>query len=67
MTWRLWGLLGIRNAVKLELNSLGTSEARARYREALVEYLSARLDQLDEDSQRRLKIQPAARAGHQAP
>ncbi|PHX52796.1 histidinol dehydrogenase [Pseudomonas syringae pv. syringae] len=58
MTWRLWGLLGIRNAVKLELNSLGTSEARARYREALVEYLSARLDQLDEDSQRRLKTNP---------
>ncbi|WP_323163428.1 histidine--tRNA ligase, partial [Pseudomonas viridiflava] len=58
MTWRLWGMLGIRNAVKLELNSLGTSEARARYREALVEFLSARLDQLDEDSQRRLKTNP---------
>ena len=35
LTWRLWGLLGIQDAVKLELNSLGTSEARARYREAL--------------------------------
>src|SRR5476649_3002489 len=54
LTWRLWGQLGIRNAVKLELNSLGTSEARARYRDALVEFLSARLDELDEDSQRRL-------------
>ena len=58
MTWRLWGLLGLRNAVTLELNSLGTSEARANYREALVEFLSARLDQLDEDSKRRLSSNP---------
>ena len=58
MTWRLWGLLGIRNAVTLELNSLGTSEARANYREALVEFLSARLDQQDEDSKRRLSSNP---------
>jgi len=58
LTWRLWGLLGLRDAVTLELNSLGTSEARARYRDALVEFLSARLDQLDEDSQRRLKSNP---------
>ncbi len=58
MTWRLWGLLGIRSAVTLELNSLGTSEARADYREALVEFLSARLDLLDEDSKRRLSTNP---------
>ncbi|WP_307987451.1 histidine--tRNA ligase [uncultured Pseudomonas sp.] len=58
LTWRLWGELGIRDAVKLELNSLGTSEARARYRAALVEYLSSRLSELDEDSQRRLKSNP---------
>ena len=58
LTWRLWGLLGLRDAVKLELNSLGTSEARASYREALVEYLSARLDLLDEDSKRRLSTNP---------
>jgi len=58
LTWRLWGLLGLREAVTLELNSLGSSEARARYREALVEYLSARFEQLDEDSQRRLSSNP---------
>ncbi len=51
-------IAGIRDAVKLELNSLGTSEARGRYRDALVEFLSAHLDQLDEDSQRRLKTNP---------
>ncbi|MGH6959652.1 MAG: histidine--tRNA ligase, partial [Dongiaceae bacterium] len=58
LTWRLWGLLGIRDAVTLELNSLGSAEARARYREALVGYLSARLERLDEDSQRRLATNP---------
>jgi histidyl-tRNA synthetase len=58
LTWRLWAALGIRDAVKLELNSLGTSESRGRYREALVEFLTARIDQLDEDSQRRLKTNP---------
>ena len=58
LTWRLWGALGIRDAVTLELNSLGTSEARARYRDALVAFLSERLEQLDEDSQRRLNTNP---------
>ena len=58
MTWRLWQLLGIREAVTLELNSLGTSAARAVYRDALVEYLSARAEQLDEDSRRRLNSNP---------
>lgn len=58
LTWRLWGVLGIRDAVQLELNSLGSSEDRARYREALVDYLSARFEQLDEDSQRRLHSNP---------
>jgi histidyl-tRNA synthetase len=58
MTWRLWGALGIRDAVKLEINSLGTSEARGRYREALVAFLTQHLDVLDEDSQRRLKTNP---------
>ncbi|MBS7663648.1 histidine--tRNA ligase [Pseudomonas lalucatii] len=58
LTWRLWGLLGLRDAVTLELNSLGTSAARAVYREALVEYLTARVEQLDEDSRRRLSSNP---------
>ncbi|MFJ4347157.1 histidine--tRNA ligase [Pseudomonas sp. NPDC089401] len=58
LTWRLWALLGIQDAVTLELNSLGTSEARARYRDALVEFLSQRIDQLDEDSKRRLQSNP---------
>lgn len=58
LTWRLWGLLGIRDSVKLELNSLGTSAARAVYRDALVEFLTANADQLDEDSRRRMLTNP---------
>lgn len=58
LTWRLWKKLGISAHVTLELNSLGTAAARAVYREALVEYLNAHHDQLDEDSQRRVLTNP---------
>jgi histidyl-tRNA synthetase len=55
---RLWQRLGISDAVELQLNSIGSVEARARYREALVVYLSERREALDEDSQRRLDSNP---------
>ena len=42
----------------LQINSLGDSEARARYRSALVVYLSEHKEQLDKDSQRRLSRNP---------
>ena len=58
LTARLWKRLGMAEAVTLQLNSLGSSEDRARYREALVAYLQQRFDQLDEDSQRRLTTNP---------
>ena len=58
LTWRLWKQLGLAHAVTLQLNSLGSSEARAAYRDALVAYLQERFDQLDEDSQRRLTTNP---------
>lgn len=58
MTHLLWQRLGIRDKVTLQLNTLGSNEARANYKAALVEYLSARKDQLDEDSQRRLETNP---------
>ncbi|BCA30566.1 histidyl-tRNA synthetase [Pseudomonas sp. SLBN-26] len=58
LTWRLWQKLGIADAVTLQLNSLGSSEARARYRDALVAYLQERFERLDEDSQRRLTTNP---------
>ena len=57
MTARLWRELGLKD-VRLEINSLGSSEARKQYREKLVEYFSAHKDKLDEDSQRRLTSNP---------
>ncbi|MBI8163066.1 histidine--tRNA ligase [Pseudomonas aeruginosa] len=58
LTWRLWQKLGMADAVTLQLNTLGSSEARARYREALVAYLQECFEQLDEDSQRRMTTNP---------
>jgi len=49
--------LGI-GGLKLEINSLGGSEARANYRAALVEYLLRYVDELDEDSKRRVLTNP---------
>lgn len=58
LTWRLWRKLGLADHVSLELNSLGSSEARARYRNALVAYLQQHVEALDEDSRRRLTSNP---------
>lgn len=55
---RLWKELGISDALTLELNSIGSSESRGRYRQALVDYLSQFKEQLDADSQRRLTSNP---------
>jgi histidyl-tRNA synthetase len=58
LTARLWRELNIDQALELQINSLGTAEERATYRQALVEYLDAYKDDLDEDSQRRLSTNP---------
>ncbi|MCH4810761.1 histidine--tRNA ligase [Vreelandella neptunia] len=55
---RLWQELGLMEHVTLELNSLGSSEARAAYRDTLVAYFEQHLDVLDEDSKRRLTSNP---------
>ncbi|WP_439106425.1 histidine--tRNA ligase [Congregibacter sp.] len=55
---RLWRVFGIADAVNLEINSIGSSAARAAYREALVAYLQQHRESLDEDSQRRLETNP---------
>ena len=54
---RLWRQLGIGDVV-LQLNSLGSSAARAAYRERLVAYFETRRAELDEDSRRRLTTNP---------
>lgn len=58
MTARLWKRMGVADKVQLELNTLGESDERAAYRDALVEFLSAHQDDLDEDSKRRLSTNP---------
>ncbi len=58
MTARLWRKLGIHEHVRLELNSIGSLEARANYREALVEFLMQHEDVLDEDCKRRMHTNP---------
>jgi histidyl-tRNA synthetase len=57
MCSRLWKLLGLEG-IELQLNTLGASDARARYRTRLVEYLERHVDQLDTDSRRRLVSNP---------
>ncbi|MFZ1642072.1 MAG: histidine--tRNA ligase [Candidatus Contendobacter sp.] len=57
LTARLWRRLGIRD-VNLQINSLGSSVARAAYRDRLVAYFETRRAELDEDSQRRLSTNP---------
>ncbi|MBL8442528.1 MAG: histidine--tRNA ligase [Zoogloeaceae bacterium] len=57
MCARLWDDLGLED-VRLELNSLGSSDERARHRAELLAYLEAHVDQLDEDGKRRLHTNP---------
>ncbi|MBO2653324.1 histidine--tRNA ligase [Shewanella algae] len=54
----LWQKLGLTEHVSLELNTLGDSDERAAYREALVAFLEQHKDKLDEDSQRRMYSNP---------
>jgi histidyl-tRNA synthetase len=57
MTARLWKTLGLKGA-SLQINSLGSTEARLVYRDVLVAYFEMHQDELDEDSQRRLHTNP---------
>lgn len=54
---RILRRLGLED-VRLQLNSLGSSAARAAFRERLVAYFREHIDALDEDSQRRLESNP---------
>jgi histidyl-tRNA synthetase len=57
MLARFWRVLGLQD-IHLHINSLGSTQARAQYRAHLVEYFSAHIDVLDEDSKRRLNTNP---------
>ncbi|HIF9332349.1 TPA: histidine--tRNA ligase [Photobacterium damselae] len=58
MTARLWRELGIHEHVTLELNSIGSLEARAEYRTALIAFLEQHMEVLDEDAKRRMYTNP---------
>lgn len=58
LTHRWWRALGISQHVALELNSIGSLEARAHYRDALVAFLEQHQDRLDEDCRRRMYTNP---------
>lgn len=58
LSWRLFQRLNLSDDVKLQINTLGSYESRAKYRDELVAYLSKFKNELDEDSQRRLQTNP---------
>ena len=55
---RLLKELGLSELVKLEINTLGVSEERQAHRQELMAYFEQNIEQLDEDSQRRLQSNP---------
>ena len=57
MVYQLFNTLGIKE-VTLHLNSLGNTESRLAYRQALIDYLTPMRDTLSKDSQRRLDENP---------
>lgn len=57
MAYQLFNTLGIKD-VTLHLNSLGNTESRLAYRQALIDYLTPMRDSLSKDSQRRLDENP---------
>ncbi len=57
LTARLWKELGL-TGLELQINSLGTPDERAVYRDTLVDYLQGHYETLDEDSRRRLETNP---------
>ncbi len=57
MSARLWKKIGLPN-ITLEINSLGTGQARLEYREVLITYFKSHIDQLDKDALSRLETNP---------
>lgn len=58
LTYRLWKALGIDQHVTLQLNSIGSLEARANYRSALVGFLENHQDLMSEEEKERLVKNP---------
>ncbi len=58
LAWDVLCALGLKDAVTLELNSLGDAESRKAYRSALVEYFTTHKAELSDDSLKRLSKNP---------
>ncbi len=58
MATNLWDVLGIKNQVNLEINSLGNSDTRKKYKSLLQEFFQSFSSELDKNSQRQLKDNP---------
>ena len=56
--WRLLQALGLSNQVTLQINTLGSTDCRQRYRERLVNFFQQHHDQLDDDAKLRLQKNP---------
>lgn len=57
MTSRMWQQLGLEN-VRLEINTLGTVDCRAAYRQVLIDYFEQHTDVLDNEAKSRLYTNP---------
>lgn len=57
LAYEIFKQLGMKN-LKLLINSLGSTEDRINYRQALIAYLEPHFDELSEDSQERLHKNP---------
>ena len=57
IAWSIISELGIQD-ITLNLNSIGSSETRKKYKQVLIEYLKPNFDQLSESSKKRFNSNP---------
>ena len=58
MATNLWDVLGIKNQVNLEINSIGNADTRKNYKNLLQEFFQSFSSELDKNSQRQLTENP---------
>lgn len=58
LTHNIFKAFGISDSIELQLNTLGSNQARIEYKVALVDFLNGIKEQLDEDSQKRIDTNP---------
>lgn len=58
VSYELFKRLGLKDKIELSINSIGCSECRAKYIEALKEYIKPRLDNMCDNCKRRYEKNP---------